>query len=66
MEVSLYLVIILSSLFISVKVDMTVMNGQLRDITIHAAAWDIPIACCVSHFGSGLFLYVNFYAASVK
>ena len=61
-----YLVIILTSLHISVTVDLIAMNCQLKTITIHTAAWNIPNACCVSHFGSGIFLYVNSYVENVK
>ena len=63
--VSIYLVVILS-LSTGVTVDMTVMNCQLKTFTFLAAACEIPNACCVSHFGSGIFLYVNSYLASVK
>ena len=50
--------VILSSYFFSATGDMTVMNCQLKAITIHTAARDIPNACCVSHFGSGIFFFV--------
>jgi len=45
---------------------MTVMNCQLKAITIYAAAWEIQDASCVSHFGTGIFLYVNSYVECVK
>ena len=65
MVVSPYLVNIISSLYFSATVDVTVMNCQLKVITIHAVAWDNPYDRCVSHFGSVKFLYVNWYVEYV-
>jgi len=47
--------LIFSSLFISATVDMTDMNCQLKAITMHVAAWDIPNVSSESHCGSGIF-----------
>jgi len=64
--VSTYPVITISSLLISATADITVMNCQLKAVTIHAAAWVIANDCCLSHFGSDIFLYVNSYVECVK